>query len=170
MKRILCKIKDLKYIYRDTIIGFKNLIRWFPIIWNDRQWDHIYIYKIFQKKLSLTEKYLRYNGIHVDAKRDADKIKTCVILLDRLLKDDYHDMAFKRHYEKWGMPELRTEKTENENFSRLHVVYDGVKTEEDDKKERKEFHSAWEHEKYLREQDLDLLFKIMRKHIQGWWD
>jgi hypothetical protein len=28
----------------------------------------------------------------------------------------------------------------------------------------------YDHADYLREQDLDLLFKYMRKHVEGWWD
>ena len=156
--------------YRDFIIGIKNLIRWFPIIWNDRQWDHIYIYTILHKKLSLTEKYLRYNGMHTRAEKDADDIKTCILLLKRLLEDNYHETAFKRHYEKWGSPDLRLIDCKDSTCKQIHIHYDNVITDNDKEKERKEFNSAYEHETYLREQDLDLLFKTMRKHIQGWWD
>jgi hypothetical protein len=161
----------VKYVWRALKIGTKNLITWFPIIWKDRQWDHTFIYTIFRKKLSLTEHYIRNYGIHVDAKRDADRIKTCVLLLDRLLEDEYHEMAFKRHHEKWGQPEMQFKKCEDStNYSKLHIHHDKVITEQDEVNERKDFHNAYEHEQYLREQDLELLFKIMRKHIQGWWD
>ena len=55
-------------------------------------------------------------------------------------------------------------------MSELHIDRPNVKTEEDKEQERKEFRRASEHEAKLREQDLDMLFKNMRKYIQTWWD
>lgn len=48
MKTIISKIKH-------TIRGFKNLKKWFKVIWNDRDFDHYYLYVILEKKLSSIE-------------------------------------------------------------------------------------------------------------------
>ena len=32
------------------------------------------------------------------------------------------------------------------------------------------FKTAIDHEDYLKKQDIDLLFNLMKKHIQTWWD
>jgi len=155
--RIFEKIKDLPY---NTIQGISNLFLWIRVIWNDRQWDHVFIYEIFRHKLHLTEQYIRKYGHHTNNISDANRIRKCVLLLDRLINEDYHDNVFSSHYEKWGELEL-TDKG---------ISYPNVKTEEDEKKEREERKIKYEKENKLREQDLDMLFSIMRKHIQSWWD
>ena len=52
----------------------------------------------------------------------------------------------------------------------LHIDYPKVKTEKDSEQQTKDFKVHSKMEADLREQDLDLLFKLMRKHIQTWWD
>lgn len=122
-------------------------------------------------KLHLTEQYIRNKGIHKYAKKDADKIKLCINLLDRLIKDEYHIMAFKDVDKKWGDIEMSfTSCEDNPEFSQLHITRPGIKTEKDKIQEKKEFKLACEHEQYLINQDLEYLFKKMNKHIQGWWD
>jgi len=158
-------------LYRNITEGIKNLIIWFPVIWNDRQWDHYFIYKILHKKLDLAEHFFRYNGNHLNAEDDADKIKVCVILLDRLLKDEYDTRAFKDFYKKWGEIELTF--TDSENYPDMyecHTKAKNVKTKDDEIQERKDFKSAKEKENYSRQNDINYLFEMMKRHIEGWWD
>jgi hypothetical protein len=160
------KIRD---IWHDFKNGIKSLIIWFPAIWKDRQWDHMYIYQILRKKLHLTEQLIRNHGIHVNNLRDADKIKVCVNLLDRLIIDDY--TAYKRHDEKWGESTFNfVDLNDSSRRSQLLIEYPNVITPKDKEQEVKDFRRASTHEVMLRDQDLDLLFKLMRKHIQSWWD
>ena len=172
-------LKHLKYKFQNEIrywprsfkTGVENLIVWFPIVWKDRQWDHQYIYTVFRHKLHLKEQFIRQRGIHVNNAQDADKIKKCVILLDRLMKDEYHENVFKPHYKKWGEPEMKfKDSTKYPNCSVLDIKYPNVETGEDDKKQTKDFRVKSKMEAAMREQDLDMLFQLMRKHIQSWWD
>ncbi len=163
-------IEKIRIFFRDIQIGIKNLIVWFPVIWKDRQWDFWFIYEILHKKLSLMEHFIRNHGHHVRAEQDADNIKKCVLLLKRLKDDDYSESAFKQHRDKWGEPEFNWVDCDRPDCHKLLIEYDNIKTEEDKNKERKDFKNAYEHEEYLKHQDLDLLFKLMRKHIQTWWD
>ena len=151
--------------------GIKNLIIWFPVIWKDRWWDHVFLYEIMRYKLHLMEKNLRVHGHHVKHIEDANKIKTCVVLLDRLIKDEYHDNAFKNHYKKWGQPVMEFKDWEEDpEYQVLKINYPNVKTDKDKEIEVKGFKRMSEKEAELREQDLDMLFKLMRKNIQSWWD
>ncbi len=162
------KIKDMP---RNIKYGVINLWVWFPIIWKDRQWDHQFIYEIFKHKLHLTEQLIRHNGHHLFHLRDADRIKLCVNLLDRLMNDEYYEMAFKDHDKKWGESDFNwNDSTSHPGCSELKITRPNVTTDEDKKNERKSFRRSSKHEVNLREQDLDLLFKTMRKHIQSWWD
>lgn len=170
MIRIWYFIKDLRYLPHTIKIGITNLFVWFPVIWNDRQWDYIYILRMLHKKLSMMEKFIREDGIHVKNKRDAHKIKVCVLLLERMIEDVYHDHAYENHYKKWGDPHIKFLECEYEDCHEIKFEYKNVKTEEDEKQKFKEFRRCMKHERYLTQQDLDLLFKMMNKHITSWWD
>jgi len=151
--------------------GIKSLIIWFPVIWRDRNWDNFYIYQILRHKLHLTEQLIRNHGHHLYHIEDANKIKICVTLLDRLIKDEYHENVFKNHYKKWGEPNMNFKDWgEAPNYKVLEIKYPNVKTEKDKELQSKQFRLKSKLEAAMREQDLDLLFILMRKHIQGWWD
>ena len=156
---------------RNVTQGFESLWKWLPVIWKDRQWDHQFIYEVFRHKLHLTEQLIRHDGIHLYHIRDADKIKLCVNLLDRLMKDEYHETAFKPHRKKWGEPKFDwIEAKEHAGMTELKITHPNVETTKDEEKQSKDFKRCAKDEVTLREQDLDLLFKLMRKHIQSWWD
>lgn len=71
------------------IYSIKKLCKWIPIIWKDRDWDYWYIYEMIKYKLEDTEAYIRKDGIHVNNKYDADKIKTALNLLYILQSEHY---------------------------------------------------------------------------------
>jgi len=165
---VIRKIRDIWYDFKN---GIKNLIIWFPVVWSDRNWDHVYIYRILRHKLHLTEMLIRNHGIHLYHIRDANKIKVCINLLDRLINDEYHVGAFKRHHEKWGHGKFLWEDIDDdEDCKTLKIEYPNVKNSKDELQEKKDFSRSSKHEIMLREQDLDYLFKQMRKRIQSWWD
>ena len=164
------ELKDVRYFFRDLKQGIKNLIIWFPVIWKDRWWDHWFFYVLLHKKLSLMEENIRKYGIHVNAEQDADKIKICVNILKRLIDDKYHEIAHSNHKKKWGESKMNFIDTDDPELSELKITYDSVKTDKDKEQQRKDFRRACEKEQELREQDLDMLFTLLRKHIQTWWD
>ena len=109
--------------------GIENLITWFPVIWKDRWWDHSFLYSILRKKLELMEEGFRNHAWSANAEKDAKNMKKCILLLDRLINDDYID------------------------YSKGNNIRNSLEKEE-----------------MMINQDLDLLFKIIRKQIRTWWD
>lgn len=164
------KFNDIKYFFRDIKHGIENLITWFPIIWKDRWWDHWFFFVVLHKKLDLMEKNFRSYGHHTKADKDADKMKICALLAKRIMDDNYFEMASKQHREKWGEPNMDWIDIDNSELVELKITYDGVITEKDKEQERKEFKTAIEQENYLREQDIKMLFNLIHKNIQTWWD
>lgn len=155
----------------DLVYGIKNFHRWFKVIWSDRDYDPYFIYTVLHHKLKKMEHFIRHDGHHLYRERDADQIKKCVLLLDRLIEDEYHETAFKEHEKKWGFAEMDFSPCEDkEGYSELHIKYPNEKTEADKKQNAKELKEAFKHEDMLRKQDLEMLFSLMNKHIQGWWD
>ena len=167
------RISDFYYNIKN---GIPNLIKWFPVIWQNRDWDHNFIWILLHKKLTLMENCIRNYGHHVYAERDADQIKLAINLLNRLIEDEYHENVFKDHDEKWGDTHLNWKKADGQEFGykeevcTLDITRDNVKTEKDKEQERKEFRRLSPKVEEQRKQDIDFLFDYMKKHIQGWWD
>jgi len=158
-------------IYRDVKTGIGNLIKWFPVIWSDQQWDHVFLFCIIKKKLELMSDFFKNRSYSVDADKEAEKMDFCIHLLDRLVKDDYASSFYDKMYEKWGKPEFKFEPWEdNEEFHKLLIEHKNVKTEEDQKQLDREFRTCTEHEENMRVQDLYMLFRTIEKNVRSWWD
>jgi len=133
---LIYNIKFIDFIHtkiRNIKPGLINIIYWLPVIYRDRWWDHSYLYSILRHKLNQMEKKFKCCGISTQSEKDAKNIKICVLLLDRLINNDYIDYEGKRGW-------------------------------------KPKFRLSLEKEEQMINQDLDLLFKIIRKQIRCWWD
>ena len=80
-----------KYQHKYIKYGIQNLYKWFWVIWNDRDWDHYYIFQVLKFKLEKQANHLAENGFHNNAQRDAELMMTCVRLIDKLQNEYYYD-------------------------------------------------------------------------------
>jgi len=109
----------------------KNLLRWFPIIWNDEQWDHYFIFEVLKHKLIFTAEHTRKYGYHVNSKYDADRMMLCVRLIEKVQNEEY-----------------------------MNVLAD------DDHLTKEKIDAAYNKQRKARQ----LLFKVLDKYVEGWWD
>ena len=66
-----------------------NLIKWFPIIWKDRDWDHHFIFEILKHKLIFMSKSIREKGNHTLAEYDANRMMLAVRLINKVQNEEY---------------------------------------------------------------------------------
>src|ERR1051325_2723979 len=84
----------------DFFRQLKRLIEYIPVIWKDRDWDYHYLLVMLKYKLSRHRKDMENDTWHTQAKRRAKEMRTCELLLDRLIKDEYHENIYKNHDKK----------------------------------------------------------------------
>ncbi len=84
------RIKNCWYNIR---YGLRNLRIWFRIIWNDRDWDYEFLYRILKHKLLRMEYLFRNDAMVGDSEEMADQMDRCIIILDRLIEDKYFEEA-----------------------------------------------------------------------------
>lgn len=176
-----------RYYHKDFYNGVKNLIRWFPTIWKDRDWDHTYIYEVLRVKLEFQAKYIGERGIHIDAKRDAEKMRL-VSKLIKLHQDDFYGMEYmgyhKTKYEfiptdetkKWfTMKDTLISENFDDYFKKYPRQYKRVLSgelnryrEEFDETDKRRIAMEIAHENQDRCQNL--IFKIMQPGMDTWWD
>lgn len=73
--------------------GVRNLIRWFPYIWKDRDWDYTYTLELLKRKLIFQAVHTRRNSIHSNATHQANLMEECAVLLHAVQHEIYIDEA-----------------------------------------------------------------------------
>lgn len=169
---------EAKYYHLEFARGIKNLIRWFPIIWKDRDWDTHFIWQLMIQKLKFQSKYIGDRDFHTRAKRDAQIMMTCVRLMEKVKEEhygsefmDYHDSDYNwidcdhPGYKKLDI----VEKWEDYDtyFRKYPLVYKKVVKQypDEDKKGIAIRMSRENHNRARR-----ILFALMERNIEGWWD
>lgn len=188
MKKLLNKLEywlvhEARYYHKDFITGMTNLWRWFPTIWRDRDWDDYYIWILLEKKLIHQSKYIGSKGIHLNANRDAERMMTCVRLIQKIRNEDYHMEYMDYHKSEYhwddvpyrdDVKQLRIEElSENfdDYFNKYPLVYKRLIKQPKVKHRRsdKSF-VAMKISRENHERARKLLFKLMERHIESWWD
>lgn len=173
----------LPYRVRYFITGVKNLIRWFPIIYKDRDWDDHYIWQVLKFKLKNQAKYIGYHDRHLSAKRDAEIMMLCVSLIDKIQNEYYQSehMGYHESDFNWidcedipGHKQLEIiEKLEHydDYFKKYPRIYKQVINAEKlpfqkNNKGGIAINIAYINHNRARK----LLFKILEQNIERWWD
>ena len=171
-------LNNITYPFRDFYRRVKNVLRWLPIIWKDRDWDDSYITEILIKKLEFTRDfYLSDKAYSAEADKVAEQIQEAI---DRLhqTKDSwefYEDPAMEQLQQKWGLTSFSFEPYEyDENGDVLTYEMksktEKVNTEEEEEQYNKEFKEASKiaHKQYMK--DKKDAYKFIAKNIDKWWD
>ena len=74
---------------RRFIQKINNLRIWFKVIFNDKQWDHYFLFLILEKKLELMERS-SYDWQSVGCEKDTKQIKIARILCNRIAKEEVY--------------------------------------------------------------------------------
>lgn len=195
------KIKELYW----SKIGYKvkgfftsigNLIKWFPVIWKDRDWDDHYIFEVFKFKLEKQAKYIKEKGFHTNSDLDAKRMMLCVKLMEKI-QEDFYTMEYMDYEDKdfFFVPtgegiedgdggyymETRLKKENLNDFFKIHqLVYKKIVTDkkyhifkmdnEDLTSYEVKSRIALNIGRYNHERARKLLFKILSENIEKWWN
>ena len=152
-----------------------NLIRWFPIIWKDMDWDDFYIFEILKFKLKNQAKYIGTKDRHMSAKRDAEIMMLCVRLIEKV-QDEYYGMEYHNYYKSnikfipsishpgsYEMEEELISEHYDDYFKKYPRIYKQVTG-----KDKHEI--AFQISRINEERAHKLLFTILEQNIRRWWD
>ena len=148
---------------KKTIQGIVNIIKWFPILWRDRDYDHYFFFVLLRRKLISAHKFFEDISVWSYKNKETEKIKLCVMLLNRIIGDNYDDMVFEKHNRRWGTPVFNIGVDGELNIVRPNV------NKENEIQEREEFKNCVRHVVYMRKQDVKYLFNLLTKCVLEWW-
>ena len=170
----------LHWRIRYFLTGCRNLIKWAPTIFHDRNWDGNYILKILQKKIEFQRKELVNANRHTRIESDNRDMTIVLNLLERVRHEyyqmecmDYWDseMVFNAVPDKPNLKSIDVV-TKSERYNEFLSKYPSsvravVKEhgEQDDKNRLCLMVSYYNHEKANK-----LLFQILEERLAYWWD
>jgi len=90
--------RNIRWAYYDLINGFRNLWRWFLVIWNDRDFDHYYIEVLLYHKLRNTLEFFESKDSitdweHEEPAKALKALRICVTILERRREEFYIAMC-----------------------------------------------------------------------------
>ena len=148
--------------YKNSKYGIRNLIKWFPVIWRDRDWDEFYLLKLLSFKFkNMSDLHLKY-GVSENSKEIAKHLKELSELANRIAEQDYTVEAFGNKKYLVDKHKMEFTKLDNGNYA---VEFTGLTDEE-----RKEMLNLHRLEGVLLERDIEKLFTIMKNDIRLWWN
>ena len=170
----------LHWRIRNFLTGCHNLIKWFPTIWNDRDWDGHYILKILQKKIEFQRKELVSANRHTRIESDNRDMTLALNLLERV-KEEYYSLECMDY---WDSEIVFNDVPENPKLKSIEVNtkaerYDEYLSkypssvraltkehgEELDKQRLCLMVSNYNHKKANK-----LLFRVLEERLAFWWD
>ena len=171
--------RNLHWRIRYFIGGIKNIFRWMPTLYQDKDWDHWYIYNILQKKIEFQRKEIIYANRHMRVDCD-NRDMTIVLNLIERVKEDYYGTEYLDYEESKfrfepveGDGELYTMEQDviSENYDDYLKKYPSsvrkvLKEKPDLNKKDLCFYVAKHNEKKAH----DLLHQILKERMSWWWD
>ena len=161
---------------REFFEGLRNILRWIPIIYKDKDWDQYYIFEVLKFKLKNQAEYINKRGIHLSAKRDAQIMMTCVRLIEKL-QNEYYSSEYFEYYKSYldfkklensdlfEITETVTSEALDGYFKKYPLVYKKVYDKNSSKGS-----IAFRIGKVNEARAHRLLFKIIENNISHWWD
>lgn len=137
----------------------RKIIDYLPLLWQDEDWDFAYILRMLQYKLQRTRNAIESNDIVESAPEISEQIRIAEDAIERLLVDDYAPELCAAIEQKYG-----------EYVRPYSALQRRLVTPENELEYQRELVQYSEEAQRLRQQDLDLLFRQLRDHIEGWWD
>lgn len=165
----------IKEFFTNLKYYFKNIIKWSPILWKDRDWDDFFITNTLSFKIENTAKYIAKNQRYVGWERDVERMNLVVRLIHKL-QDEYYSCEYQDYYKSvfWfedcedpKLHELKSEATEDnliEYFKKYPNTYKLFSNKKDD------LDIALKMGNHLHTKCKRILFKLIEQNIEKWWD
>ena len=161
------------YFYR-TYNNIKNIIRWIPILWKDRDFDQSYLIYVMKFKIErMLEYHEREDAILADyeKQRTVEGLRTALSLIQKTFIDaEYEHEWYDITEKKYGKFNLDFVSNEDKKTYSLETKYEREYTEEEIKKIEKEKRELMVKSAKKQKRAEDLTFRFIAHRINEWWD
>jgi len=166
--KLFLKITRPFRIFANNIV---RIIKWIPIIWQDRDWDYQYLYDVLKFKMSNMINYIKKYS-HTAEPENTNIINSMIEvrdLINKIQTFDYSKESLKQigFYNKYPDFQLKMDFVKEPNEDGYYTAKFNL--EEGSEKE-KLYNSHYELKAKLENDDIHKLFELMATNIRNWWD
>jgi hypothetical protein len=168
---------DVKEAFKEVFWRFpRNICFWVikvaqysRILYQDRDWDYICLLKLMQYKISRMRKNMSH-GYVADNEKYCAQMQEAEELIGKLLEDDWAKAEREAHDTKWGELHIESIPIPNQQASECRFLRLNVRTDKDNKQERKEYNKIMDLEVERKKAAWNRLFYLLKNHMEKWWD
>ena len=173
--------QEYRYYPRNFVRGVRNLIKWGPVIWKDRDWDDTFLFEIIKFKISKMAESHGKIFPHMGSERNVEIMKTVVRLIDKFQSEEYLHEYFTYVDDEYTFVKIEGTdyfevKTKNlrDDLDEYFAKYPLLKNRAVNHKIYKENPSSArlamamgfvQHERAKR-----LIFELLNRNIDKWWE
>ena len=172
---------EYRYYPQKFIIGIKNLIKWGPLIWKDRDWDDSFFFEVMKFKISKMAKSHGAYMPYVGNKRNVEIMNLIVRLIDK-----FQDETYLHEYFDYVDEKIWFEKVEGAGY--YNMKSEILKDDLDEYFQKYPLlkKQAEQHRFYKQNPDRAtlaismgfiqhdrakrLIFELLNHHVQKWWE
>jgi hypothetical protein len=169
-------------IWNNVKYGILNLIKWFPVIWNDRNWDYFYANQIFIRKLELMRDHF-YKENYVEGSRLCGlRINTVINILKKVQADEYRTEYLEYYSHDFNINNDGTLHWDDNPYDNLGAFFDKYPRLYKQALKSLKYNKIGNSDNYARlriaihmctikqQRASDLAYKIISTNSPGWWD
>lgn len=170
--------RSLHWRIRNFLGGCKNILRWVPTLYKDKDWDQYHIYTILQKKIEFQRKEIVYANRSTRVWQDNRDMTIILNLLQRV-KDGYYESEHIDYYES----NVEFIPVEGTNLKKMKSEVTSERYDEYLNKYKSSFRKVLKEEgeidkdvlcmlvaRHNQEKARKLLFNMLHEKIERWWD
>ncbi len=168
--------------FNNFVTGITNIVRWIPVLYKDRDWDDSFTLKMLQRKIEHQRKYLVEANRHTRVDEDNYWMTTALNLIERELDEHYAleqysymdvDIQFVQSDSRKDSYEMKSimkseciEEYLHKYPAAIRRVMKVNETVEFIDKEKLAFYVA----RYNQDRCRKLLYKVLERYSNRWWD
>ena len=162
------------YWIKRKISQIKNVIKWLPTIWNQFDFDYNYSIDVFKFQLEKQAEHLESEKARtMDAKDRAKRIRTTLKLMKKVYDEEYAIEYIDKMEELYGKDLMEHELIDTgrgDGTSYYQKKYERTETPERIKEIRDMSNNLWSESNLKQEKAHRILWLMVERNIQGWWD
>ena len=151
-------MRDFYYWIRKLSRAIKRFWGWFFTIWNDEDWDYVYILRSLRYKIQRTRDNIQENHNHEECEKTVADMDHILEVLDRVMECNYCTEEFDAHMAKWGG---RRMVDSGKGYSTM------APTSEE---QRADFSALCDRMNAAEKADWDELWSALSKDLKTFWD
>lgn len=164
----LCVWSDITYPFKQPIWFLRTLWAYRDILWNDRDWDYTKLLLMMERKLRRMSGHIGKYGHHVGSERTARQLLIASELCRRIRADEYEDPFLAKMDAKYGPLEMSSKPTDNPRLA--EIIIKRPRVNGDEAIEHAASARIWKHAEAQKKADIQMLGRLLDKHMLGWWD